>query len=92
MKLLYHPTYTRYGGSDGLDNRRTDMGRRWADRRCYIRKAETLNEAKRENRFMWKWLFWEIVVIGIIILCLAPAYSCEIDEPEPVDIRITGAL
>ncbi len=62
MKLLYHPHFHR-GNSDGLDNRRSDMARRWTDRCCYVREDD-----KEINRFVWKYLTWEFVIIGLIVM------------------------
>ena len=100
--LLYHPHYNRkaleehrqllkqLGDSDGLDNRRSNMGRRWTDRRCYVREDDKLTpiEAYKENKFIFWWL------VGILLLALSfSAYSCgDMTEPEPVEIKVTGAL
>lgn len=95
-KIIPHPTrnralyelrqlYSDLEKDHGLDNRRSNMGRRWTDRRCDVRESDKLTpgEMRQENR----WMFWWLV--GIILLALSfSAYACgDFTEPETVEIH-----
>ena len=51
-------------------------------------------EMVRVNRFVWKYLAWFCVFTVLVstILWIADAHSCETQEPESLEIKITEAI
>ena len=97
-KIIPHPTrnralyeirqlYSDLEKDHGLDNRRTGMGRRWTDSRCYVREDDKLTpiEARRENRFIFWWIIGFFALFAYLFY--DEVYACEIQEPETVEVK-----